>query len=131
MSRGSPIEELRWDEVDVDGPNVTSRTTLQTLAKMSSNAYYDWNTTDKAWYELGTNWTVVSDSDFAAVIILLMCFLPQGYPVGWEPDADGFRGHVFVSEDNATIVLAIKGTSAGWLVGGGGPTVRKDKFNGA
>jgi putative lipase involved disintegration of autophagic bodies len=54
----------------------------------------------------------------------------QGHPVGWEPDADGFRGHVFVSEDNATVVLAIKGTSAGWLVGGGGPTVRKDKFNG-
>jgi hypothetical protein len=56
---------------------------------------------------------------------------PQGYPVGWEPDADGFRGHVFVSADNSTVVLAIKGTSAGWLVGGGGPTVRKDRLNGA
>ena len=43
---------------------------------------------------------------------------------------DGFRGHVFVSEDNATVVISIKGTSAGWLVGGSGPTVKKDRING-
>jgi putative lipase involved disintegration of autophagic bodies len=43
---------------------------------------------------------------------------------------DGFRGHVFVSEDNATVVISIKGTSAGWLVGGSGPTAKKDKLNG-
>lgn len=54
----------------------------------------------------------------------------QGYPFGWEPDADGFRGHVFVSEDNSTVVISIKGTSAGWIVGGGGPTIKKDKLNG-
>ncbi|QRW26855.1 Lipase (class 3) [Rhizoctonia solani] len=41
---------------------------------------------------------------------------------------DGFRGHVFLSADNATAILSIKGTSAG-LLGGGGPTVRKDKLN--
>jgi putative lipase involved disintegration of autophagic bodies len=39
------------------------------------------------------------------------------------------RGHVFVSSDNSTVVIAIKGTSAGWLVGGGGPSVGKDKLN--
>lgn len=43
---------------------------------------------------------------------------------------DGFRGHVFVSEDNTTVVISIKGTSAGWLVGGSGPTSKKDKLNG-
>lgn len=48
--------------------------------------------------------------------------------MGWEPDADGFRGHVFATPDNSTVVLAIKGTSAGF-VGGGGPTSKKDKFN--
>ena len=42
---------------------------------------------------------------------------------------DGFRGHVFVSTDNSTVVVAIKGTSASWLVGDGGPTVKKDKLN--
>lgn len=49
--------------------------------------------------------------------------------MGWKPDDDGLRGHVFVSEDNSTVVLSLKGTSAGWITGGGGPTVRKDKLN--
>ena len=49
-------------------------------------------------------------------------------PVGYEPDGDGFRGHVFASPDNSTVVLAIKGTSTGFI-GGGGPTTRKDKIN--
>lgn len=53
----------------------------------------------------------------------------QTYPFGWEPDADGFRGHIFATEDNSTVVVSIKGTSAGWIVGGGGPTSRKDKLN--
>lgn len=39
------------------------------------------------------------------------------------------RGHVFVSTDNSTVVISIKGTSAGWLVGGGGPSTGKDKLN--
>ena len=34
-----------------------------------------------------------------------------------------------MSTDNSTIVISIKGTSAGWIVGGGGPTVQKDKLN--
>lgn len=52
----------------------------------------------------------------------------QSYPVGWEPDDDGFRGHVFATPDNSTVVLSIKGTSAAFI-GGGGPTAKKDKFN--
>jgi putative lipase involved disintegration of autophagic bodies len=35
---------------------------------------------------------------------------------------------VFATPDNSTVVLSIKGTSGGWL-GGGGPTIKKDKFN--
>ena len=58
------------------------------------------------------------------------CLLPhQSYPFGWEPDADGFRGHIFVSQDNSTVALSIKGTSAGWLAGDNGPTVKKDQLN--
>jgi putative lipase involved disintegration of autophagic bodies len=51
--------------------------------------------------------------------------LLQNYPFDWEPDADGFRGHLFVASDNSTVVISIKGTS---LAGGGGPTVIKDKI---
>ena len=38
------------------------------------------------------------------------------------------RGHVFADEKNETVVIAIKGTSA-LLVGGGGRTGRNDKIN--
>lgn len=34
-----------------------------------------------------------------------------------------------MSEDKSTVVLSIKGTSAGWLAGDNGPTVKKDKYN--
>ncbi|KAG2049470.1 alpha/beta-hydrolase [Suillus hirtellus] len=100
-------EQVLWDTADVLGPNVEERETLLTLAKMTSNAYTSSTASD--WYT------------------------PEGWnksiPFGWEPDADGIRGHIFVSDDNSTVVLSIKGTSAGWITGGGGPTVRKDKLN--
>ncbi|KAK0223515.1 alpha/beta-hydrolase [Armillaria fumosa] len=98
---------LDWEEDKVLAPDVEDRETLLALAKMANNAYVVPN--ESSWYDLGINWTV-------------------SYPVGWEPDDDGFRGHVFATPDNKTIVLSIKGTSAG-VFGGGGPTVKKDKLN--
>ncbi|KAJ6545095.1 alpha/beta-hydrolase [Mycena vulgaris] len=103
----SLLQDFPWEKEEVPAPDVEDRVTLLELAKMSNNAYVDPD--DPAWYELGANWTV-------------------SYPFGWEPDADGFRGHVFATPDNATVVLALKGTSSGFL-GGGGPTVKKDKLN--
>ncbi|KAG8896635.1 putative lipase atg15, partial [Tulasnella sp. 403] len=101
------LDSLGWDEDVIPGPNVDDREALLELAKMTNNAYVQPG--DAEWYNLTDKWNNSS-------------------PFGWEPDADGFRGHVFVSDDNSTVVLSIKGTSAGWL-GGGGPTVRKDKLN--
>ncbi|KAI0733567.1 alpha/beta-hydrolase [Fomitopsis betulina] len=98
---------LDWDEDEVPGPDVESRETLLELAKITNNAYLEPG--EDGWYDLGDDWNV-------------------NYPVGWEPDADGFRGHVFATPDNSTVVLSIKGTSAGF-VGGGGPTSKRDKFN--
>ena len=46
----------------------------------------------------------------------------QSFPFGWEDAADGFRGHVFLSPGNSTVILAIKGTTLQ------GPTSKKDKF---
>ncbi|EIW83926.1 alpha beta-hydrolase [Coniophora puteana RWD-64-598 SS2] len=74
---------------------------------MTNNAYV--TPDDGAWYELDEQWK-------------------KYHPIGWEPDADGFRGYVFATEDNSTVVLSIKGTSAG-LLNGGGPTAKKDKLN--
>lgn len=50
----------------------------------------------------------------------------QSDSFGWKED--GLRGHVFADEANTTVVLALKGTSA-LIVGGGGGTARNDKTN--
>lgn len=93
--------------VEISGPDATDRETLLALAKMTSNAYMAGP--DTGWYNVkGFNISI---------------------PVGWEPNADGLRGHIFVSSDNSTVIISIKGTSAGWGTGGGGPTMHKDKLN--
>lgn len=61
-----------WDDVEVDAPDVTDRQTLLTLAKMSSNAY---TTPDES------NWWPLKKFN-------------NGTSYGWEPDADGLRGHI-------------------------------------
>ena len=96
-----------WYDWDVASPDVSKRSTLLQLAKMSYDAYAADNTTD--WYDLSEPY--------------------KSTPFGWRPEEDGMRGHVFVSPDNSTVVIAIKGTSAPWIAGGGGPTVVKDKKN--
>jgi len=101
---------LDWLEDQVDGPDVSSRDVLETLAKMTANAYIQ--VADKDWYDLSHQWNST-----------------HSFPFGWNPSDDGFRGHVFVSEDNSTVVLSVKGTSGPWVAGGGGPTVKKDKLN--
>ncbi|KAL0568984.1 putative lipase atg15, partial [Marasmius crinis-equi] len=104
--RHSESQSLAWSPAEVQGPDVSNRVVLQTLAKMTANAYAQ--PSDKEWYDLGPDWN-------------------SSYPYGWEPDADGFRGHVFVSTDNSTVVVSIKGTSLPYIHGG--PTTRKDKLN--
>ncbi|BEI89873.1 uncharacterized protein CcaverHIS019_0212350 [Cutaneotrichosporon cavernicola] len=95
-----------WEDVEVEMPDTTDRQTLITLAKMAANAYSQ--PADYGWYPIG-------GSD-------------NGTEFGWEPDSDGLRGHIFADESNSTVVIAIKGTSAG-LLGSGGPTSKNDKFN--
>jgi len=102
----SQVEPLVWLEDDVAAPDIESRETLLSLAKMTNNAYQ--KPSDKGWYDLGGEWNT-------------------SFPVGWEPDDDGFRGYVFATPDNSTIALAIKGTSL--PIVGGGPTTRKDRLN--
>ncbi|KAK0554771.1 putative lipase atg15 [Tilletia horrida] len=95
---------LKWDEVDIDAPDVTNRETLLAFARMSSQAYMN----DTSGWEPGFGGFNLSDS------------------FGWEED--GMRGHVFTSNDNSTIILAIKGTSPPFFPGGT-DTVRRDKEN--
>ncbi|KAF8646685.1 hypothetical protein AX16_007098 [Volvariella volvacea WC 439] len=105
---GQTSSSLHWLSDEVPGPDVEKRETLLELAKMTYNSYYEPGS--KEWYDLGSKWN-------------------KTHPHGWEPTADGLRGHIYISTDNSTVIITIKGTSAGWIVGGGGPTVKKDKIN--
>ncbi|KAG8924054.1 putative lipase atg15 [Tulasnella sp. 408] len=96
---------LDWDDIEVPGPDIEDRETLLELAKMTGNAYA-LDSGSSHWYPLDGKWNTST-------------------PFGWEVDDDGFRGHVFATADNSSVVLAIKGTT---LIGGG-PTARKDKIN--
>ncbi|WVF67139.1 hypothetical protein IAT40_001884 [Kwoniella sp. CBS 6097] len=99
-------EQGEWDDVEVVVPDTTDRQTLITLAKMTSNAYV--LPDGGEWWPTG---------DWNATV-----------PFGWETDADGLRGHVFADSKNETVIISIKGTSAG-VLGSGGPTAKNDKFN--
>ena len=118
-------EWVDWEEDEILGPDVESRETLLELAKMTSNAYLEPDET--GWYALNGTWNVVRRSPFLLYLIIQICSI-QSYPFGWEPESDGFRGHVFATSDNSTVVVSIKGTSAG-VFGGGGPTAKKDRLN--
>ncbi|KAF9036867.1 Alpha/Beta hydrolase protein, partial [Panaeolus papilionaceus] len=116
-SHGQPMETLEWHDSDIEAPDVTRRDTLLGLAKMAANSYIaDRPTSPTEWYDIPYEYQDVT-GNWSSI------------PHGWGPDEDGLRGHVFATPDNSTVVISIKGTSAGWLVGGGGPTVGKDKKN--
>ncbi|KAF8921079.1 alpha/beta-hydrolase [Mucidula mucida] len=101
-ARHGESQRVDWDPVEVLGPNVQDIHTLSQLARMSANAYA--LPGQKNWYDLDVSWNT-------------------SFPYGWEDAKDGFRGHVFISSDNSTVVLAIKGTTVQ------GSTSKKDKFN--
>lgn len=48
-----------WTEIEVNGPDVTDRETLQALAMMTNNAYHP-DPDKKGWYDLGPDWNSVS-----------------------------------------------------------------------
>lgn len=50
-------EALDWDEDEIEAPDVNSRETLLTLAKMTNDAYL--NPGEPGWYDLGGDWNVV------------------------------------------------------------------------
>ena len=119
-------EWVDWEEDEILGPNVDNRETLLELAKMTNNAYLEPDET--GWYALNGTWNVVRLSPFPIYLKMNQTCSTQSFPFGWEPESDGFRGHVFATSDNSTVIVSIKGTSAG-VFGGGGPTAKKDRFN--
>ena len=89
---------LEWeDEIEIDIPNMKDKDTLVSLATISSNAYVkfpkDENEKNKLdWIDVG-QWEPDQEN--------------VDLNFGWEDI--GLRGHVFVSKDNKTVVIGIKG----------------------
>jgi lipase ATG15 len=112
-------EHVEWDTQEVLGPDIEDRHTLAQLARMSANAYGE-RRGNKNWYETDPAWNIVRDYSWVISERLLG---KQSFPLGWEDRENGFRGHLFLSSDNRTVVLSIKGTTLQ------GPTSKQDKFN--
>jgi len=94
-------------------PDPKHNETVYQLMVMSRNAYVPPDSND--WVDL---------TDFGWKILL---------PFGWNDDpkertANRVRGYIFVNPELSTLVVSIKGTSAG-LFGIGGPTADYDKYN--
>ncbi|KXT11617.1 hypothetical protein AC579_153 [Pseudocercospora musae] len=92
FGRAAELPADAWTVDEIEGPNVTDKSTVLTFAKMAANAYVH-SRLDGEWQPVkgGFNYT----DDF-----------------GWE--SDGLRGHIFADETNATVVIGLKGTST-WL----------------
>ncbi|KAJ6502398.1 alpha/beta-hydrolase [Mycena sanguinolenta] len=97
-------ERLEWDPQEVLGPDIEDIHTLAQLSRMAGNAYA--RPGKKNWYEVDEAWNI-------------------SFPFGWEDPENGFRGHLFLSSDNSTVVLSIKGTTLPLQ----GPTSKQDKYN--
>ena len=80
-----------WRLENISEPDISDKETVLSLAKMSSDAYL-------------LDETVPDWLNFSAGFNLSSNF-------GWEDNR--LRGHIFANEKNSTVVIAIKGTSAG------------------
>lgn len=111
--------QLEWILEDISVPDVKDRDTVVSLATISSNAYVRFPKDDDEkknldWIDVGEPW-VPDDRN-------------NNIEFGWGDD--GLRGHIFVSEDNKTVVIGVKGTSGAGLPGSGSEeTQANDKTN--
>lgn len=85
------LDAEAWNIEEIPGPNVTDKETILTFAKMTLDAYTLKPFTGE-WQDVkgGFNYS-------------------QSF--GWE--GDGLRGHIYADKDNSTVVIGLKGTSAG------------------
>lgn len=103
---------VEWDTEEILVPDVTDKDTVVAIALMSSNAYVKLPHTG--------DWRNLSDWNSSIE--------NGGDSYGWNDN--GIRGHVFTSNNDSIVVLAIKGTSSKILLGGGGDeTSFNDKIN--
>ena len=89
--QAATLDASAWVQDDVSAPNTTDKETVLSLARMSWDAYTA---------EPGTGEWQDATGKFNN---------SQGF--GWE--GDSLRGHIFADQNNATVIIALKGTSPG------------------
>lgn len=94
-----------WGVDEVPQPNITDKATVLSMAKIAADAYVEVEHT-LDWLDVGSGYNLTDD-------------------FGWE--ADGLRGHIFADENNSTVIIGLKGTSA--AVFDGAETTTNDKIN--
>jgi lipase ATG15 len=91
LGQAQILDTNAWSLDEIAGPNITDKETVLSLAKMTLDAY--------TLEPFSGEWKDVKGG------------FNYSQSFGWE--GDGLRGHIFADTDNSTIVIAIKGTSAG------------------
>ena len=99
----SPI----WTAEDVAAPDVEDKDTIISLASMSEDAYKP-GPEDPEWMDVDEAYN-------------------SSVPFGW--DDSGIRGHVFMDDNNSTIILSVKGTTVAMFEGNGTSGHDKDNDN--
>lgn len=82
-----------WAIEETSGPNVTDKETILSFARMTLDAYTQEPFTGE-WQDVKGGFN-------------------HSRRFGWE--GDGLRGHIYADKDNSTIVIGLKGTTAGML----------------
>ena len=106
QGQSAMLDPSAWVIDEVQGPNTSDKDTVISLAKMAWNAYQEGPGVGE-WQDMNKEPFNFSQS------------------FGW--DSDGLRGHIFVNEDNSTIIASLKGTTPAVFDGSG--TTTKDKVN--
>ncbi|KAM3431781.1 hypothetical protein NHJ13734_007139 [Beauveria thailandica] len=99
------MDASAWTMDPVLSPDITDKDTVLTMAYMSADAYVE-DESQPDWEEIGAPYNKTLD-------------------FGWQ--SDGLRGHIFADENNSTVVIGLKGTTAAVFDGDG--TTTNDKTN--
>ncbi|KAK3077733.1 hypothetical protein LTS18_009460 [Coniosporium uncinatum] len=105
MGQAVSLQKSDWTIDDVNGPNITDKETVLSMARIAANAYVT-EPHSGDWVDIGHGFNYTED-------------------FGWE--SDGLRGHIFVDTENKTAIIGVKGTSP--AVFDGSETTTNDKVN--
>ncbi|KAJ6787433.1 hypothetical protein PWT90_03273 [Aphanocladium album] len=99
------MDASAWTMDSVLSPDITDKETVLTLAYITADAYVE-DESEADWEDVGKSYNKTLD-------------------FGWQ--SDGLRGHIFADENNSTVVIGLKGTTAAVFDGDG--TTSNDKTN--